>query len=82
MVLEQEWNGAIRERFFLLLNEMNLKRINAYWVRLQFSGDIQPPPIMSDSIAMRDAVQKNRHAIGYMPSKYVDESVRVILMLK
>ncbi|MBF0228635.1 MAG: hypothetical protein HQK63_03460 [Desulfamplus sp.] len=82
MVLEQERDGAIREKFFSLVNGMNLKRLNAYWTRLQFSGEIQPPPVMSDSTAMKNVVKDNVNAIGYLPSKYVDESVRVILLLK
>ncbi|MBF0573459.1 MAG: hypothetical protein HQK69_06840 [Desulfamplus sp.] len=82
MVLEQERDGAIREKFFNLLNGMNLKRLNAYWTRLQFSGEIQPPPVMSDSVAVKNAVKDNINAIGYLPSQYVDESVRVVLILK
>ncbi|MBF0375971.1 MAG: hypothetical protein HQK72_00635 [Desulfamplus sp.] len=82
MVLEQERDGEIREKFFSLLNGMNLKRLNAYWTRLQFSGEIQPPPVMGDSTAMKNAVKNNINAIGYLPSQYVDESVRVILLLK
>ncbi|MBF0259559.1 MAG: hypothetical protein HQK62_12100 [Desulfamplus sp.] len=82
MVLEQKWNGALREKFFHLLNGMSLKRINAYWARLQFSGEIQPPPLMPNDIKMRDAVRKNRNAIGYMATEYVDESIRVILILR
>lgn len=82
VVLEHDWNSSLREKFFRLLNGMTLKRLNAYWVRLQFSGEVQPPPIMPDNIAMRNAVSQNRNAIGYMPSEYVDQSVHVVLILK
>ncbi|MBF0412573.1 MAG: hypothetical protein HQK70_07675 [Desulfamplus sp.] len=82
MVLEQDRDSSLREKFFRLLNGMTLKRVNTYWVRLQFSGEVQPPPVMSNNIAMIDAVRNNRHAIGYVPSEYVDESVHVILILK
>ncbi|MGD9733710.1 MAG: hypothetical protein AB7U45_16165, partial [Desulfamplus sp.] len=62
VVLEHDWNCSLREKFFRLLNGMTLKRLNAYWVRLQFSGEVQPPPIMPDNIAMRNAVSQNRNA--------------------
>ncbi|SLM31233.1 hypothetical protein MTBBW1_290014 [Desulfamplus magnetovallimortis] len=81
LVLEQEWEGAIREHFFKLLNGMTLKRLNAYWARLQFSGDVQPPPIMPDSLAVRETVKLYSNAIGYIPVDYIDESVRVVLVL-
>ncbi|MBF0204971.1 MAG: hypothetical protein HQK67_11860 [Desulfamplus sp.] len=82
VVLEQEWNGAIREAFFRLLNGMTLKRLNAYWGRLQFCGEVQPPAIMPNDMAMLDAIRNNSQAIGYISTVYLDESVRAILILK
>ena len=81
LVLEQNLDGYLREKFFHLLNGMTLKRLNAYWVRLQFSGEVQPPPVIADNIAMRNVVSNNRYAIGYMDYQYVDQSVSVILIL-
>jgi ABC-type phosphate transport system substrate-binding protein len=61
---------------------MSLKRLNAYWARLQFSGAVQPPPEISDSQSVRDLVRHNKNAIGYIEASQVDDSVRVILLLK
>ena len=82
MILEQGQSSAIREHFFRLLNGMSLKRLNAYWARLQFSGAVQPPPELPDSQTVRELVGNNKDAIGYIEASQVDDSVRVILLLK
>lgn len=82
LILEQDRDCSLREDFFRLLNGMTLKRLNAYWARLQFSGEVQPPPVLPDTMAVLEAVRNNPTAIGYMDSASVDLSVRVILRLK
>ncbi|MBF0469627.1 MAG: phosphate ABC transporter substrate-binding protein [Desulfamplus sp.] len=82
LVLEHEKNSRVRENFFSLLNQMTLKQVNAYWARLQFSGEVQPPQSLSDSRSVLEMVKRNSNAIGYMESTSVDESVRIVLHLK
>ncbi len=82
LVLEQKRNSSLRKDFFRLLNGMTLRRLNAYWARLQFSGEVQPPPVMRNSMVMLRVVQNNIAAIGYLDAALVDDSVRVILRLK
>lgn len=81
LVLEHERNTSIREKFFQMLNGMSVKRLNAYWARLQFSGTVQPPPEVESSEAVLDLVRRNRGAIGYVEAVLVDDSVRIILTL-
>ncbi|MBF0112626.1 MAG: phosphate ABC transporter substrate-binding protein [Desulfamplus sp.] len=82
LVLEQDWSGELRDNFYKRLNGMTIKRINAYWVRLKFSGEIQPPPVLPSSVAVRDTVKNNPNSIGYIEADVVDDSVRVVLILK
>lgn len=82
LVLEQERDSFLRREFFKRLNGMTLKRLNAYWARLQFSGQVQPPPVMPDSKRVIEAVGDNADAIGYVNSSSVDDSVRIVLRLK
>ncbi|SLM29330.1 Conserved exported hypothetical protein [Desulfamplus magnetovallimortis] len=82
VVLERDSNCKLREIFFRLLNGMTLKRLNAYWARLQFSGAVQPPIQFDDSSSVVDVVRTNPHAIGYINAQSVDESVKVVLMLR
>lgn len=80
-VIDQPADSVLRERFFQQLVGMNLKRVNAYWARLQFSGDTQPPLALADSQQVVAAVARNRHAIGYVAATAVDKSVRPLLRI-
>ncbi|MES2126606.1 MAG: hypothetical protein V4463_04985 [Pseudomonadota bacterium] len=82
LILEQPRQAHTREEFFRRLNGMNLKQLNAYWARLQFSGEVQPPAQLEDNAAVLAGVRKNTAAIGYVDSSAVDTSVRVVLRLK
>lgn len=82
IVFEQERGSKVREDFFRRLNGMTIKQLNAYWARLQFSGEIQPPESFSDTRDLLEAIKENRNAIGYAEAEQVDNSVKVILRLK
>ncbi|MBK7002627.1 MAG: hypothetical protein IPH35_22535 [Rhodoferax sp.] len=82
LVLDHPREGALRERFFKQVNGMDLRRLNAYWARLQFSGETQPPVSLDDSKSVLEMVRRNRHAIGYVDASAVDKSVRTVLTLK
>ncbi len=82
LVLDHPMESALRERFFKQVNGMDLRRLNAYWARLQFSGETQPPVPMDDSQDVIYTIRRNRHAIGYVDASAVDGSVRVVLTIK
>lgn len=81
-VFDQPPSSPLRERFFLQINGMDLRRLNAYWARLQFSGDTQPPTPLADSRQIVEVVARNRCAIGYVDPTYVTTSVRTVLLVK
>jgi len=82
IVIERERDSGLRARFFRLLNGMSLKQINAYWARLQFSGQVLPPPRFPDAGALIKTIQSSPAAIGYLDPAEVDDSVRVLLHLR
>ncbi len=81
-ILDQPRNSPLRKRFFEKLNGMPLLQLNAYWARLQFTGEVQPPFEVKDSQAIIDIVRSNPIAIGYIDAVLVPPSVRVVLRLK
>lgn len=81
-VYEQPQDSRLRENFFLALNGMSLKQLNAYWARLRFSGEVLPPMTLPDSRLVLEAVGRNRRGIGYVDAALVDSSVKVVLRLK
>lgn len=81
IIIEREPDGALRARFFQQLNGMSLKQLNAYWARLQFSGQVLPPPSVRETRDVLGMVRANRMAIAYVDAAEVDDSVRVVLRL-
>ena len=75
-------DGPLRETFFRLLNGMSIEQVNAYWARLQFSGNVLPPTRLSNARAVLDAVSHHLNAIGYVDDSSVDASVKILLRLR
>lgn len=80
-LLDQPVASSLRQRFFQRLNGMDLKRVNAYWARLQFSGDMLPPTPLADSREVIATVSRNRLAVGYVESAAMTDGVRAIFLL-
>ncbi|OHC71490.1 MAG: hypothetical protein A3H93_20320 [Rhodocyclales bacterium RIFCSPLOWO2_02_FULL_63_24] len=82
-IYEHPAESHLRETFFRALNGMPISRLNAYWARLRFSGEVLPPVVLADSRAVIDAVGRNRNAIGYVDAAAVSSApVKIVLRLK
>ena len=82
-IYEHPTNSRLRENFFRTLNGMPISRLNAYWARLRFSGEVLPPVALADSHEMLEVVSHNRSAIGYVEAAEVrGSSVKIVLRLK
>jgi ABC-type phosphate transport system substrate-binding protein len=82
LVFDHPRDSDIRHRFYRQLNGMELRRVNAYWARLQFSGDTPPPVTLRDSEEIAAAVSRNRLAIGYIDAAAVIGDVRIVMVLR
>jgi ABC-type phosphate transport system substrate-binding protein len=80
--IDRKFDSPLRERFFRLLNGMSARQVNTYWARLQFSGQVLPPPSLDDDKAVISALRGNPAAIGYIDASSIDASVRIVLHLK
>ena len=78
---EQAQPVATRARFYLLLVKKDLPDINAYWARLFFSGQAQPPRQVNSAAEVLELVAGNKGAIGVVDGALVDRRVRVVLDL-
>jgi len=80
-MLELARDSELRKTFFQRLNGMPIRQVNAYWARLQFTGEVQPPVALPDSRAVLAMLRKDPHSIGYVEMAAVDGSVRTLLEL-
>ena len=77
MPVEQAQPPALRARFYQLLVGKDLPDISAYWARLLYSGQAQPPQALSADEVL-EVVSENRGAIGVLDAARVDRRVRVV----
>ena len=79
--VEQAQPVALRARFYQLLVKKDLPDINAYWARLFFSGQAQPPRQAHSAEEVLELVAANKGAIGVVDGALVDRRVRVVFNL-
>ena len=79
--IDQQHDGAARADFYLALTGMDIARINSYWARLHFTGQVQPPRTVEDDLAVVQRLRADPTAIGYLTREPQDGSVRVVLRL-
>ena len=81
LVYDQAAAGPVRADFYQRLTGMDLARINSYWSRLLFTGQVQPPQPLPDDAAVVATVRGNRAAVGYVTARPGDPAVRVAFTL-
>jgi len=77
--VDQPEGNATRVSFYEKVCNKNAAQLNAYWSRLIFTGQGQPPKVVDGGdAAVVDAVSKSADAIGYVSSTAVTASVKVL----
>jgi hypothetical protein len=79
--VEQLLPPEARLRFYQYLVHLPITEIRAYWARMYFSGQAQPPRQTQSSEETVEVVMANRGAIGFLVKERVDPRVRVVLEL-
>ncbi|HRD86470.1 MAG TPA: hypothetical protein PLF63_15025 [Rubrivivax sp.] len=81
-VLDHPRDSPERQAFYLSLTGMDLPRINSYWSRLHFTGQVQPPRTVAGDAAMRAELLHDPTAIGYLTQAPADSGLRVVHQLR
>jgi ABC-type phosphate transport system substrate-binding protein len=82
--LDYQGDSAVRSRFYQSITGKNMAQINAYWARLSFTGQANPPRRLADKATIVQVVGKNQGALGYVDSiaPDTDANVTPVLNLK
>ncbi len=82
--LDYQGDSAVRARFYQSITGKNMAQINAYWARLSFTGQANPPRRLADKATIMQVVGKNQGALGYVDSVAPDADANVtpVLTLK
>ncbi len=70
-----------RSVFYRHMSNKNEVQMRAYWSRLVFTGAGDPPVVVDDSEEVLSYIREHENAIGYVNTKYVDGSVKVLMVL-
>lgn len=81
VALDQARDSSARAAFYQLLTGMDIARINSYWARLHFTGQVKPPPAVADERAVVEQLRNDPLAIGYLTREPREPGLRVVLRL-
>jgi len=79
--VEQRVPPEVRLRFYQYLVHRSVNQVRAYWARLYFSGEAQPPRQTRNSEETLAVIAANRGAIGFVEKGQADRRVRAVLEL-
>lgn len=79
--IDQQREGATRAAFYQALTGMDIARIDSYWARLHFTGQVQRPQALADDASVVRHLRGDAAAIGYLAREPADASVRVLMRL-
>jgi len=80
--LDYQGDSEVRTRFYKSITGKNMAQINAYWARLSFTGQGNPPRRLSDKATILQVVKKNQGALGYVDTISPDTNVTSVMTLK
>lgn len=79
--VDQSANSPARKKFYSAVIKKDDSTLKVYWSKLIFTGKAQPPDEIGDDAAVKNWVATNPDAIGYVDGKFVDSSVKVLLII-
>lgn len=74
-------NDSAHQKFYQDVVKKSDSEINRYWAKLKFTGKGKPPLQFDDPRDVVKWVSNNEGAIGYIDGKYLNKSVKVVLIL-
>jgi ABC-type phosphate transport system substrate-binding protein len=79
--VDQAANSPMRKKFYSSVIKKDDSTLKVYWSKLLFTGKANPPQEIGDDAAVKSWVASNPDAIGYVDGKFVDSSVKVLLII-
>lgn len=79
--VDQAATSPARKKFYSAVIKKDDSTLKVYWSKLLFTGKATPPREIGDDAAVKSWVASNPDAIGYVDGKFVDSSVKVLLII-
>ncbi|ARU55138.1 hypothetical protein OLMES_1052 [Oleiphilus messinensis] len=76
--VDHKKGAPLRNAFYESVLERTEAQLKSYFSRLVFTGKGSPPRTLEDDDSIKKQVQTNKSVIGYVDSKSVDNTVKVV----
>ncbi len=80
-VADQAVASEIRKQFYQKVLNMTEKEVGRYWAKRKFTRKFKPPKMISSDLAVKQWVAITPNSLGYIDSKSLDGSVKVLLII-
>ena len=80
--IDQADGSQIRIDFYSKTTGKSPELLKAYWSKMIFTGQGEPPREISDSDRIKKLVANNPHYIGYIDKSALDSSVKMVMTLR
>lgn len=70
-----------RKKFYSTVVKKSNSELNRYWSKLKYTGKGKPPKKLDTARDVLEWVANTEGAIGYIDGKYLNKSVKVVLIL-
>lgn len=80
--LDQAEGSPIRLEFYGKTTGKSPELLKAYWSKMIFTGQGEPPREIADAEKIKKLVANNPHFIGYVDKSAVDSSVKAVLSIR
>jgi ABC-type phosphate transport system substrate-binding protein len=79
--VDQVPSSPARQKFYKTVVKKDGSVLKVYWSKILFTGKGQPPREIGDDAEMKSWIASNPDAIGYVDGKFVDSTVKVLLIV-
>ena len=79
--VDQVPSSPARQKFYKAVVKKDGSVLKVYWSKILFTGKGQPPREIGDDAEMKSWIASNPDAIGYVDGKFVDSTVKVLLIV-
>ena len=76
--IDQPQGSALRNEFYLKVSNKIPSQITAYWAKIIFTGEGNPPRVVENSEETIDVIANSPNTIGYVDKKAVNTRVRIV----
>lgn len=80
-VADHATGTAISKEFYRKVLNMSEGEVSRYWAKRRFTRKFKPPKMISGDAAMKSWVAMTPDSLGYIDSKSLDSSVKMLLII-